>query len=140
LLKILLCPSRGVRGNGLSDYNYIQITGSVHYGAPVGVSLTSVTNANGAANTAAVGHNGCNPQDYANGPTTWYNCNQVQNSPSTPDSQFPPGQMSQFFSSPHPGANVVLFADGHVQGITHQWLTANPSVWDWRNPTPLQFP
>jgi prepilin-type processing-associated H-X9-DG protein len=140
-LPFLLCPSRGIRGEGLYDYNYVQIDGSVHYGAPLGVSLDALTNANGASNTAAVGHNGCNPQDYADGPTTWYNCNQVQNpAPSVPDSQFPRGQMSQFFSSPHPGVNVVLFADGHVQALAHDWLTTNPSVWDWRNTRPIQFP
>jgi prepilin-type processing-associated H-X9-DG protein len=139
-LKILLCPSRGVRGEGLSDYNYVQLDGSVHYGVPFGVALSQITNSNGASNTAAVGHNGCNPRDYANGPTTWYNCNQVQHPLSMPDSQMPPGQMSQFFSSPHPGGNVVLFADGHVRLIAHDWLTAHPSVWNWQNTSPLPFP
>jgi prepilin-type N-terminal cleavage/methylation domain-containing protein/prepilin-type processing-associated H-X9-DG protein len=141
VLKFLLCPSRGVRGNGLSDYNYVQINGSVLYGAPLGVSLNAITNANGASNTAAVGHNGCNPHDYPDGPTPWYNCNQVQNpAPSVPDSQVPQGQMSQFFSSPHPGVNVVLFADGHVQALDNGWLTANPNVWNWQNAVPLQLP
>jgi prepilin-type N-terminal cleavage/methylation domain-containing protein/prepilin-type processing-associated H-X9-DG protein len=139
-LKLLLCPTRGMRSIGLGDYNYVQLDGSPIYGAPLGVSLAEITNANGASNTAMVGHNGCNPQDYANGPSTWYNCNQAQGTQSVPDSQFPQGQMSQYFSSPHPGVNVVLFADGHVQSITHQWLMANQSVWNWRNTAPLQIP
>jgi prepilin-type processing-associated H-X9-DG protein len=56
-----------------------------------------------------------------------------------PDSRVPVGQMSQFFSSPHPSGNVVLFADGHVQSISHEWLTANPAVWNGQNRMPLQF-
>lgn len=31
LIKILLCPSRGIRGNGLCDYNYVQQNTSVLY-------------------------------------------------------------------------------------------------------------
>ena len=57
-----------------------------------------------------------------------------------PDSQVPPGQFDQTFSSPHPGGNVVLFADGHVQSIDNEWLTANQSIWNWQNTTPIQFP
>jgi prepilin-type processing-associated H-X9-DG protein len=140
LLKLLLCPTRGIRGIGLGDFNYVQQDTSVIYGAPLGVSLEAITNANGAANTAAVAHNGCNPQDYPIGPSTWYNCDQSQGTQSVPDSQFPQGQMSQYFSSPHPGVNVVLFADGHVQSITHQWLMANQSVWNWQNTTPIEVP
>ena len=34
---------------------------------------------------------------------------------------------------------MVLFADGHVQSIEHQWLTANQSIWNWQNTTPSQF-
>jgi prepilin-type N-terminal cleavage/methylation domain-containing protein/prepilin-type processing-associated H-X9-DG protein len=140
LLKFLLCPSRGIRGNGLADYNYVQQSTAVLFGAPVGVSLTAITNANGAANTAMVAHLGCNPQDYADGPTSWYDCLQPFSAQSMPDSQVPPGQMDQTLSSPHPGGNGVLFADGHVQWIDHGWLTANQSVWNWQNTAPLQFP
>lgn len=139
-LKILLCPSRGIRGEGLGDYNYLQQPYAVHYGAPLGVSLPVISNANGSSNTAAVTHNGCNPQDYPIGPTTWYNCDQPASAQSLPDSEVPVGRMSQFFSSPHPGVNVVLFADGHVQAIEHGWLTANQNVWNWQNTNPLQFP
>ncbi len=140
LVKLLLCPSRGVRGIGLQDYSFLQEITAVHFSAPFGATLQTITGANGASNTAAVAHNGCNPQDYPNGPTTWYNCAQPTGSQSVPDSQVPVGQMSQCFSSPHPGVNVVLFADGHVQPITHGWLTANPNVWNWQNTIPLQFP
>ena len=56
-LNILLCPSRGIRGNGLTDYNYVQQSTAVLFGAPVGVSLTVITNANGSSNTAMV----CSP-------------------------------------------------------------------------------
>ena len=140
LLKFYLCPSRAIRGTGLTDYGYLQVNDAVLFGAPTGVSLAAITNANGAANTVMVSHLGCNPQDYANGPTAWYNCLQPFNAQSMADSQVPQGQMDITFGSPHPGVNVVLFADGHVQSITHQWLTANPSVWSWQNTTPLQIP
>jgi prepilin-type N-terminal cleavage/methylation domain-containing protein/prepilin-type processing-associated H-X9-DG protein len=136
---LLLCPNRGIRGF-LADYNYLQQPTSVHFSAPFGATLQTITNANGSSNTATVAHNGCNPRDYANGPTPWYNCNQPLSALSMPDSQVPPGQFSQFLSSPHLGGNIVLFADGHVQLITHEWLTANPNVWNWRNTSPLQFP
>ncbi len=136
---LLLCPSRGIRGY-LADYNYLQLPTSVHFSAPFGATLTTISNANGASNTATITHNACNPQDYAVGPSPWYNCNQPSSWLSMPDSQVPPGQFSQFFSSPHPGVNVVLFADGHVQTITHDWLSANPNVWNWRNNTPLMIP
>ena len=140
LIKLLLCPSRGIRGNGLTDYNYVQQTTAVLYGAPVGVSLGVITSANGAGNTVMVAHLSCNPQDYPNGPTTWYDCIQPFSAQSMQDTQVPPGQMDQFFSSPHPGGNGVLFADGHVQFIDNGWLTANQSVWNWQNTAPLQFP
>jgi prepilin-type processing-associated H-X9-DG protein len=138
-VKVFLCPSRAHQGP-LADYNYLQQATSVHFSAPFGATLQTITNANGASSTATVAHNGCNPQDYPSGPTAWYDCNQPSNAASVPDSQFPPGQMSQFFSSPHPGVNVVLFADGHARPITHGWLTANPSVWNWQNTSPLQLP
>jgi prepilin-type N-terminal cleavage/methylation domain-containing protein len=139
-LKLLLCPSRGIRGDGLTDYNYVEQNSAVLYGAPVGVSLTAITNANGASNTAMLTHLGCNPQDYPIGPTPWYDCMQPFSARSTPDTQVPPGQMDQFFSSPHPGVNLVLFADGHAQSIDHGWLTANQSIWNWQNTSPIQFP
>jgi prepilin-type N-terminal cleavage/methylation domain-containing protein/prepilin-type processing-associated H-X9-DG protein len=147
LLVCYLCPSRGIRGNGLTDYGYLQQDFALLYGAPVGVSLRAITMANGASNTVMVSHLGCNPLDYDLGPTSWYNCLQPNSGPSVPDSQVPQGQFDQpggayltTFSSPHPGVNVVLFADGHVQAIDHGWLTANQSVWNWQNTTPLQFP
>jgi prepilin-type N-terminal cleavage/methylation domain-containing protein/prepilin-type processing-associated H-X9-DG protein len=140
LLKILLCPSRGIRGNGLTDYNYVQQSTAVLYGAPVGVSAGNIANANGTSNTAMAAHLGCNPQDYPIGPTAWYDCIQPFSAQSMQDSQVPPGQMDQFFSSPHPGVNVVLFADGHVQALDNGWLTANQNVWNWQNSSLLQFP
>jgi prepilin-type N-terminal cleavage/methylation domain-containing protein/prepilin-type processing-associated H-X9-DG protein len=140
LLSFYLCPSRGIRGNGLSDYGYLQQDNSVLYGAPKGISLGAIAQANGTSNTAMVAHLGCNPQDYLNGPTTWYNCLQPFTAQSMEDWQVPQGQMTQTFSSPHPGCNVVLFADGHVDSIDNQWLTANKSIWNWRNSTPISFP
>jgi prepilin-type N-terminal cleavage/methylation domain-containing protein len=140
LLKLLLCPSRGIRGNGLTDYNYIQQSTAVLYGAPVGVSLATITNANGASNTAMVSHIGCNPQDYPIGPSPWYDCIQPFSAQSTQDSQVPVGQFDQYFSSPHPGVNLVLFADGHAQAIDNGWLTANQAIWNWQNNIPIQFP
>jgi prepilin-type N-terminal cleavage/methylation domain-containing protein len=140
LLKSYLCPSRGIRGHGLTDYGYLQQSFAVLYGAPTGVSLGSITNANGSSNTIMVSHIGCNPQDYPIGPTPWYDCLQPFSAQSLQDSQVPQGQSCTTFSSPHPGGNVVLLADGHVHLLAHEWLTANSSAWSWRNTRPLQFP
>ena len=140
LIKLLLCPSRGIRGDGLADYNYVQQNTSVLYGLPVGISLESITNANGSSNTVMVAHLACNPQDYPNGPTPWYDCIQPLLASSVPDKQVPVGQWDQTLSSPHAGGNGVLLADGHVQSIGNPWLTANQSVWNWQNATALNLP
>jgi prepilin-type N-terminal cleavage/methylation domain-containing protein/prepilin-type processing-associated H-X9-DG protein len=139
-IPLLLCPSRGIRGDGLTDYNYVQQSTAVLYGAPVGVSLVVITNANGASNTAMVAHLACNPADYGNGPTPWYNCIQPTSCQSIADDQVPQGLPDQTFGSPHTGGNLVLFADGHVQLIENDWLTANQAIWNWRNRTLIQFP
>lgn len=107
---------------------------------PVGVSLDSITNANGSANTVMVAHLACNPKDYLNGPTPWYDCIQPVLAASMPDNQVPQGLWDQSLSSPHPGGNVVLFADGHAQLLDNSWLTANQNLWNWQNSTPLQLP
>lgn len=140
VLKIFLCPSRGLRGNGLADYNYVQQRTAVLFGAPVGVSLATISNANGASHTAMVSHLACNPQDYPIGPTPWYDCIQPFSAQSTQDTQVPVGQFDQYLSSPHPGVNLMLFADGHVQAIDNGWLTANQVIWNWQNSIPLQMP
>ncbi|HTU23585.1 MAG TPA: DUF1559 domain-containing protein [Gemmataceae bacterium] len=140
VMKILLCPSRGIRGNGLSDYGYVQQNTAVLYGAPVGVSLDQISNGNGSSNTVMVAHLACNPQDYPNGPTPWYDCTQPLVGSSMLDSQVPQGLWDQTLSSPHPGGNQVLFADAHVQLIDNGWLTANQNVWSWQNTTLLQIP
>src|SRR5207302_10749496 len=140
VLPFLLCPSRGIRGNGLTDYNYVQQSTAVLYGAPVGVSLARISNANGASHTSMVAHLACNPQDYASGPTSWYNCIQPTSCRSMPDDEVPIGLFDQAFSSPHPGLNLVLFADGSVQSLDHQWLTGNQSIWNWQNTTVISFP
>ena len=143
-LKYQLCPSRGIRGNGLGDYGYAtpsSVGGSSILLNPLtGVSLTAITNANGASNTAFLSHLSCNPQDYANGPTPWFNCTNPTSGESTSDNQVPQGQMAQALSSPHPNVNVVLFADGHVQAVAHQWLTGNQTIWNWQNTRPVQLP
>lgn len=139
-LTVLLCPSRGIRGDGLNDYQYIQQRTAVLFGAPLGVRLQAISNANGSSNTAMLTHMSCNPADYSTGPTTWYNCGQPLTTQSVPDSQVPPGQSGLTFGSPHLNGNLVLFADGSVQTLAHAWLTANPSVWNWQNNTPIQFP
>jgi prepilin-type processing-associated H-X9-DG protein len=132
---------RGIRGSGLADYNYIQQDSAVLFGAPSGISLETITNCNGTAYTALIAHVGGNPRDYQNGPTAWYCCIQPTSALSIPDSQVPQGQIpGQTFGSPHPSVNVVLFADGHVQSLPHQWLTANHAIWSWQNTTPIQFP
>jgi prepilin-type N-terminal cleavage/methylation domain-containing protein len=140
VLKTFLCPGRGIRGNGLTDYGYLQQDTAVLFGAPVGISASAISNANGTASTVMIAHLGCNPQDYPTGPTSWYNCLQPFTGLSMQDSQVPAGQMGQAFSSPHPDVNVALFADGHVQALANAWLTANPAVWNWQNSTPIQVP
>lgn len=141
-----LCPSRGIRSGGLSDYNYVGQTSAgpaILYNSPSGVSLTAVSNANGAANTAFLSHLSCNPQDYASGPTPWFHCVCCTNppsGPSIPDSEVPAGQPAQTLSSPHPNVNVVLWADAHVQAVAHQWLTQNQICWSWQNTSPIPMP
>jgi hypothetical protein len=93
-------------------------------------------------------HLGVNTNEYGYGPTTWYNCNNAtggnsvddRNAPLgaylAPNSYSPPG-----LSSPHAGINVVLFADGRVQSVPHQWLTDNQNrVWSWMNTSPVNMP
>ena len=140
VIKIFLCPSRGIRGQGLTDYGYVQQSYAALYGAPVGVSTLVISNSNGTTTTALVFHIGCGPQDYGIGPTPWYNCNQPFTTSSTPDREVAKGQYCTTFSSPHPGGNVVLFADGHVQSLSHAWMTANPSIWNWQNTSAIAPP
>ena len=140
---------------GISDYGYYvlvpwNVPGAqcILWNAPAGVDLVQITNANGSSNTALLSHLGVNPMEYGYGPTTWYNCNNATSGTSVPDSQVPLGAYltpNSYFppelSSPHPGVNVVLFADSHVQSITHDWLTQYQNqVWSWMNATPIQLP
>ncbi len=141
-----LCPSRGIRAGGLSDYNYVGQTSagpSILYSSPSGVSLTTISNANGTANTAFLSHLGCNPQDYAGGPSPWFRCVCCSNPPtgeSISDGQVPQGQPAQTLSAPHPNVNVVLWADAHVQAVAHHWLTQYQNCWSWQNTSPIPMP
>jgi prepilin-type N-terminal cleavage/methylation domain-containing protein len=167
-LKLFLCPSRGIRAGqaspnapsasppygGISDYGYYVLVPWNVPGAqcilwsPTAVSLVQITNANGSSNTALLSHLGVNPREYGYGPTTWYNCNNATGGTSVPDNQAPLGAYLSpnsysppDLSSPHPGVNLVTFADGHVQPITHDWLTHNQNqVWSWENTIPIQLP
>ncbi|HKI37669.1 MAG TPA: DUF1559 domain-containing protein [Gemmataceae bacterium] len=165
-LPLFLCPSRGNRPGqsspyapggtppygGISDYGYYvlvpwNVPGAqcILWNPGAGVSLTGIANRNGTSNTAFLSHLGVNPADYSFGPTTWYNCNNATSGTSVPDSQVPQGAYLSpnsysppMLSSPHQNVNVVTFADGHVQSITHGWLTQNQNqVWSWVNKTPL---
>lgn len=140
LLAVYLCNSRGIRGEGLTDYGYVQLNGVVLYGAPVGVSLPQITGANGASTTAMVSHLGANPVDYPIGPTPWYNCLQPFSAQSMTDEQMTPGQYCTMLSSPHPAGNPTLFADGHVQTVGNDWLNANQASWFWQNNTLIELP
>jgi prepilin-type processing-associated H-X9-DG protein len=170
LLKYELCPSRGIRGGGspqspgITDYTYVAFNApptspqgqpvpananlmAILDTAPSGVSLGTITNANGASNTFLISHLACNPQNYMNGPSVWYNAVNAGAGNSVPDSQVPPGLTSitannsnVMLSSPHPGTNPVLFADGHVQAVAHGWFTTNQAAWSWANTTPIQLP
>ncbi len=167
-LKLFLCPSRGFRSGqaspnapsasppygGISDYGYYLLVPWIVPGAqcilwnPSGVSLAQITNTNGSSNTALLTHLGVNPKEYGYGPTTWFDCNNATSGTSVPDVQAPLGAYlspntysTSVLSSPHPGINLVLFADAHVQPITHDWLTQNQNrVWSWLNATPIQLP
>lgn len=167
-LKLFLCPSRGIRSGqaspnaptasppygGISDYGYYVLVPTDVPGAqcilwnPFGVGLAQISNANGSSNTALLTHLGVHPTEYGYGPTTWYNCNNATSGTSMPDSQAPLGAYLSpnaynppVLSSPHPGVNIVAFADGHVQSITHDWLTQYQNqVWSWTNATPIPPP
>jgi prepilin-type N-terminal cleavage/methylation domain-containing protein len=168
-LSLFLCPSRGSRPGqaspnapgtpppygGISDYGYYvlvpwNVPGAqcVLWNPVCGVNLAHISNANGSSNTALLTHLGVNTVEYGYGPTTWFNCNNAPCGTSVPDYQVPQGAYltpnsynPPDLSSPHPGVNVVVFADSHVQAITHDWLTQNQNqVWSWRNATPLQLP
>jgi prepilin-type N-terminal cleavage/methylation domain-containing protein len=167
-LKLFLCPSRGIRPGqaspnapgesppygGISDYGYYVL---VPWNVPGAqcilwsaspVSLVQISNANGTSNTALLSHLGVHPVEYGYGPTTWYNCNNATAGASVPDSQAPLGAYLSpnsynppGLSSPHPGVNLVVFADAHVQAITHNWLTQYQNqAWSWMNATPISLP
>jgi len=149
---------------GISDYGYYVLVPSAALSplpnsafvsnaqcilwSPAPVNLAQISNLNGCTNTALLSHLAVNPQEYNYGPTTWYNCNNAMSGASVPDRQVPTGAYlapNSYFppelSSPHPGVNLVTFADGHVQPITHDWLTQYQNqVWSWMNPTPLSLP
>ncbi len=165
-LKLFLCPSRGIRAGqpspnapgapapygGISDYGYYVLVPwivpnaqCVLWNPGAGVDLAVISEFNGTSNTALLSHLGVNPAEYGYGPTTWYNCNNATSGTSVPDIQVPLGAYltpnsysPSVLSSPHPGVNLVTFADGHVQPVTHGWLTQNQNqVWSWMNTTSL---
>ena len=117
--------------NGFTDYGYLQEPGSIQWNAPQGVSLDQISNANGVSVTAFVTHLGCNPHDYLTGPTPWYNCLQAFAATSVDDSDLGIGQDATSFSSPHPGGNLVLFADGHVQLLNANEIPCNTEECWW---------
>jgi prepilin-type N-terminal cleavage/methylation domain-containing protein len=164
-LEIFLCPSRGIRAGqaspnaqgappygGISDYGYYLLVPWNVAGAqcilwnPSGVPVDQI--AGGSSNTALLTHLGVNPQEYTYGPTTWYNCNNATGGDSVPDNQVPLGAYltpnsysPPDLSSPHPDINLVLFADSHVQSVSHDWLTQNQNqVWSWKNTTIIPLP
>jgi prepilin-type N-terminal cleavage/methylation domain-containing protein/prepilin-type processing-associated H-X9-DG protein len=142
-LNDALCPSRGIRPGAFSDYGYVTQCSAgqcILNNTPSGVPLGLIANTNGTSNTAFLSHLGANPLDYGNGPTPWYNCNNANSGQSMPDNQVPKGQLGEVLSSPHPNINVVLFADGHVQSCSHQWLSSNTVIWSWQNTSPVQLP
>jgi prepilin-type N-terminal cleavage/methylation domain-containing protein/prepilin-type processing-associated H-X9-DG protein len=169
-LSLFLCSGRGIRPGqaspnappgttppygGISDYGYYllvpwNVAGAqcVLWNPAVGVSLASISNANGSSNTALLSHLGVNPAEYGYGPTTWYNCNNATGGDSVPDINAPLGAYltpnsysPPNLSSPHPGVNVVAFADGHVQTVPNSWLTQNQNqVWSWMNESAIQMP
>jgi len=168
-LKLFLCPTRGIRAGqaspnapagttgpygGISDYGYYVLVPVPPNAAsaqcilwnPFGVDPVQISN--GSSNTALLTHLGVNPQEYTYGPTTWFNCNNSTGGTSVPDNQAPLGAYLNpnsysppELSSPHPGVNVVLFADSHVQAVSNDWLTQNQNqVWSWMNPTTIALP
>jgi len=168
-LSLFLCPSRGNRTGqaspnaptatppygGISDYGYYVLVSwnvpsaqCILWNPANGVPLTQISLLNGTSNTALLSHLGVNPREYGYGPTTWLNCNNSTSGASVPDIDVAPGAYLSpnsynppELSSPHSAGNLVAFADGHVQAISHSWLTQNQNnVWSWMNPTPIDFP
>ncbi len=168
VLKLFLCPSRGIRPGqaspnapgapppfgGISDYGYYVLVPWQTPGyqcilwSPTAVDLVQIANANGTSNTAILSHLSVNPNEYGYGPTTWFNCMNSVGGNSVPDSEASTGAYlvpntysPPYLSSPHPGVNLVIFSDGHVAAIQHTWLTQYQNqVWSWMNTMPLQFP
>lgn len=137
-MKILLCPSRA-RTGPTYDYTYVNGQGAIFANSPSGASLTAITNANGASNTAMLSHMAMNPSSYTQqmpwGPSP---IGGTSSGMSTPDNQ---AQMGSGLSSPHPNVNIVLFADGHVTTMANQWMsTSGQMMWNWMNTNPIQFP
>jgi prepilin-type processing-associated H-X9-DG protein len=168
-LTLFICPARGNRPGqaspnastatppygGISDYGYYVLVPWTVPGAQCilwnpgsGVRLASITNLNGTSNTALLSHLGVNPTEYGYGPTTWLNCNNATSGTSVADNQVPLGAYLSpnsynppDLSSPHQGVNLVAFADGHVEAITHDWLAQYQNqVWSWKNATPIPRP
>ena len=168
-LSLFICPSRGNRPGqaspnaptatpaygGISDYGYYLLVPwnaagaqCVLWNPAVGVSLAAISRASGSSNTALLSHLGVNPAEYGYGPTTWFNCNNATGGDSVPDYQMqlgayltPNSYSPPNLSSPHSSVNVVVFADGHVQSVSNEWLTQNQNqVWSWINETPIQLP
>jgi prepilin-type N-terminal cleavage/methylation domain-containing protein len=168
-VPLFLCPSRGIRMGqaspnapgvpppygGISDYGYYVLVPWNVPGAQCilwnpggGVRLAQITNMNGTSNTALLSHLSVNPAEWGYGPTTWYNCNNATSGTSVADTDAPTGAYLSpntynppELSSPHPGINLVAFADGHVESTAHDWLTQNQNqVWSWINTTPIPPP
>ena len=141
LLKFLLCPSRGIRGNGLDR---LQLR-PAKYRRPLRCAGGRFPGGHHQRQRLLQHGHGGSPRLQSPGlcqsaPRPGTTASNRLNAQSMADSQVPPGLFDQTFSSPHPGGNVVLFADGHVQLIDNEWLTANQSIWNWQNTTPIQFP
>jgi prepilin-type N-terminal cleavage/methylation domain-containing protein/prepilin-type processing-associated H-X9-DG protein len=145
-IKIYTCPSRRTPTQAWRDYIYYNGTfspaGQSVFGTTGGASLGTITNANGASNTAMLAHSFLKPSSYGTLDANW------GHAPNSTTAGFQQAQDSNTgsaeFGGPHPNTDPMLFADGHAQNIAFQWCTANATaaqeMWNWQNTTPYTLP
>jgi prepilin-type N-terminal cleavage/methylation domain-containing protein/prepilin-type processing-associated H-X9-DG protein len=145
-LKIYTCPSRRTPTQPWRDYVYYNPTTSGAqsiFGTTGGAALGIITNANGASNTAMLGHSFLQPSSYGTPDANWGAApNSVTTYTQQQDANGSSG--SGGLGGPHPNTDPMLFADGHAQNIAFQWCTANAAAaqnfWNWQNTTPYTLP
>lgn len=165
-IKLFMCPDRRKPTAPYRDYVYVhdnkQVDSPILY-EKKGASLTVITNANGASNTALLAHIWMDPNTYANDKATWADkTHQVKSAANKLDARAnannvdsprrsaaedktairPPANVTGL-GSPHKPGNPYLFADGHVRAIPYGWNKPKGIqnwIWNWKNANAIQFP